>query len=175
MKHFKLLNFLIVTSIFGISFGNLFYENRNTIDTNTKTNNISENQAFEICLCDKTPYVCDPLCCCDPDCESQVEYWQNTLGWECQESVTDTKDYCYPKEIMRKVNTRRGVQIINGTDSKTDCIRGSSATITKSFIGEETLSEERENIILEKVKNSLNAEFVNNENEGEKLLIITNR
>lgn len=128
------------------------------IDTQTKANVITENQAFEICPCNLTPYICDPLCCCDPDCQNQVSYWQNQLSWQCEDSITDSKNYCYPNTVMRRVNVRRGIQVIDGTDSKTGCVKGASQSITNSFIGEETISNEKVQEIRNQFLNKINSE-----------------
>lgn len=132
----------------------VFYESEaRLIDTNSETNDLTQNKAFEICQCDLTPDACDPLCCCDTLCQDQVEYWKNTLNLNCGGQITSSKKYCYPLTLMRKINIRRGIQTSSNRDSKTGCVEGSSNTITSSFLGKEVISNERKEVIQKELQN----------------------
>ena len=136
----KIFGFAIVACLHQLANSQLFYPSSGAAAEGS-TNTISYSTVFSICQCDYTPGHCDPLCCCDPDCDdTQKTYWEQNFGHTCGGFVSDATEICYRSSMMYKVNLRKGLMKTSSPDSRTECIRGGHIK-ENEFIGIETLTE----------------------------------
>ena len=66
--------------------------------------NSSEFRYDDYCTCDLTSLLCDPNCCCDPDCGTKEK-----LAFSgCRRVLPHNPDpkYCYSHDIVVKNNTQ---------------------------------------------------------------------
>ena len=126
---------LLLTVLAGVSKPQIFYpaqvEDPLPPDTtppatpSDQTNDISYENIFSLCLCNLTPGVCDPLCCCDPACtDAQKTFWETNYRIACGGYISDITDTCYRSNYIYRINKRKGMMEIPSNNSRFVCIRG---------------------------------------------------
>lgn len=139
---------LLTIPIFLVSFTNcqLFYPSPpiepSEISTAEETNLITPETIYSLCKCNLTPGTCDPFCCCDPNCSSEYNlYQEQTLNRPCGGSISDFTDTCFNNNYLYKVNPRKGVQVIQTLDPTVTCVRGGQIS-SAEFIPIEIITDQ---------------------------------
>lgn len=97
----------------------------------SETNVIGQFDDPGTCICDVTLASCDAYCCCDSTCLSLVtSEWDSNCAAESLSSFGNI--YCVETSEVYKINSRRGMDSANGTNTQ-DCIQIDTTAMIDSF------------------------------------------
>lgn len=112
---------------------------------------MSKSSVYELCSCDLIQGICDPLCCCDDDCSSDVSLWENDFGYTCKNSVDAATVFCYDKVHIYKINEKRGLKKTTSSNSELQCVQGSGNFIDSSYTAVQTLTTAEQTALRENI------------------------
>jgi hypothetical protein len=90
---------------------------------------LTQSDIYKICSCDKTPGICDPMCCCDTKCSEQLSLGQTDWNYTCKNSADSATVFCYEDKHIYTINAKRGLKKTTSQNTGQLCVQGSGTSL----------------------------------------------